>query len=264
LADPLASQRPGDWLAEHHEPGQTFAEYLDAHPVRKNDRLHTIYFCHVGDFTQAQQRILARTQNYLAVFFDCPVKIHRHLPLADIPARAKRTHPTWGDRQLLTGYILQEVLEPKCPADALAYLALTSSDLWPGRGWNFVFGEANLRERIGVWSLYRNGDPNQNFKLCLRRTLATATHETGHILGLWHCTAFRCLMNGSNHQEERDQRLLYLCPVCLRKLCWNLRVEPIPYLTKMKVFCQQNDLDSEGIWYEKAIAVLAKRSAERG
>jgi hypothetical protein len=26
------------------------------------------------------------------------------------------------------------------PADALAYLALTASDLWPGEGWNFVFG----------------------------------------------------------------------------------------------------------------------------
>jgi archaemetzincin len=58
---------------------------------------------------------------------------------------------------VLTGYILHEILEPERPADALAYLALTATDLWPGRGWNFVFGEANLRERVGVWSIYRNG-----------------------------------------------------------------------------------------------------------
>jgi hypothetical protein len=32
-------------------------------------------------------------------------------------------------------------------------------------------------------------------------------------------TAFRCLVNGSNYQEERDARPLYLCPVYLRKLC---------------------------------------------
>jgi WD40 repeat protein len=38
------------------------------------------------------------------------------------------------------GYILHEVLEPQRPTDALAYLALTGSDLWPGKGWNFVFG----------------------------------------------------------------------------------------------------------------------------
>ena len=39
LADPLPRPRPGDWLAEHDEPGQTFEEYLDGHPVRKSDKL---------------------------------------------------------------------------------------------------------------------------------------------------------------------------------------------------------------------------------
>jgi hypothetical protein len=43
LADPLPPPRPGDWLAEHDEPGQTFGEYLEAHPVRKSEKLYTIY-----------------------------------------------------------------------------------------------------------------------------------------------------------------------------------------------------------------------------
>ena len=72
-----------------------------------------------------------------------------------------------------------------------------------------------------------------------------------------HCTAFRCLMNGSNHQEERDSRPLHLCPVCLRKLCWNLRAEPVAYLTTLKAFCEQNALDTECRWYERSIAALA-------
>jgi archaemetzincin len=260
LADPLPPSRPGDWLAERDEPGQTFAEYLDARHVRKSDDRHTIYLCLVGDFSEAQRRILALTQDYLALFFDCPVKVQRQVALASIPARAKRTHPSWGDEQVLTGYLLHKVLGPERPADALAYLALTASDLWPGKGWNFVFGQANLRERTGVWSIYRNGDPGESeaaFRLCLRQTLATASHELCHVLTMRHCTAFRCLMNGSNHQEERDARPLHLCPVCLRKLCWNLRVEPVPYLTKLKAFCQRNGLDPESGWYERAIAALA-------
>jgi len=256
LAQKLPAPRPGDWLAEHPEPGQSVAEYLKARPVRKSDRLHTIYLCLVGEFTEAQQRILALTQDYLALFFDRPVKVQRRVALAPIPPRARRIHPSWGDQQVLTGYILHEVLEPERPADALAYLALTASDLWPGQGWNFVFGEANLRQRTGVWSIYRNGDPGEDFTLCLRRTLGTASHELCHVLTMRHCTAFLCLMNGSNHQEERDSRPLHLCPVCLRKLCWNLRVEPVPYLTKMKAFCQQNGPDTESGWYERAIAAL--------
>ena len=257
LADPLPPPRPGDWLAEHHEPGQTFAEYLDARPVRKSDKLYTIYLCLVGDFTKAQRRILDLARDYLTFFFDCPVKVQRQVALASISARARRTHPSWGDPQVLTGYILREILEPERPADALAYLALTASDLWPGEGWNFVFGEANLRERLGVWSIYRNGDPDEDFPLCLRRTLGTASHELGHILTMWHCIAFRCLMNGSNHQEERDRRLLHLCPVCLRKLCWNLQVEPVPYLSKLNRFCQENGLGPEQAWYKQAIVALA-------
>jgi archaemetzincin len=68
LADTLPPPRAGDWLAEHDEPGQTFAEYRDAHPVRKSDKLHAIYLCLVGDFTEAMRRILALTQDYPAVF----------------------------------------------------------------------------------------------------------------------------------------------------------------------------------------------------
>jgi archaemetzincin len=258
LAQPLPAPRPGDWLAEHPEPGQTFADYLAADPVRRSTALHTIYLCLVGDFTEAQRRILDLTQEYLAVFFDSPVQVNRQLALAGIPARARRIHPSWGDPQILTGYVLQEALEPDRPANALAYLALTASDLWPGRGWNFVFGEANLRERIGVWSIYRSGDPSESeaaFQLCLRRTLGTATHELGHILGMAHCIAFSCLMNGSNHQQERDRRPLHLCPVCLRKLCWNLQVEPVAYLMNLKTLCQQRHLDLETGWYEKATAL---------
>lgn len=258
LADPLPPPRPGDWLAEHHEPGQTFAEYLDSKPVRKNDTLHTIYLCLVGDFRESQRRVLDLTRDYLGVFFDCPVKVNRQVALASIPARAKRTHPSWGDPQVLTGYILHEVLEPERPADALAYLALTASDLWPGKGWNFVFGQADLRQRTGVWSIYRNGDPETDFQVCLRRTLSTASHETGHVLGLWHCTAYSCLMNGSNHQAEKDRRPMHLCPVCLRKLCWNLRAEPVPYLRKLEAFCRKNGLGPEHQWYEKAVAALSK------
>jgi hypothetical protein len=57
LAQILPLPRPGDWLAEHDEPGQTFAEYLDAQPVRKSGDLHTIYLCLVGEFTETQQHI---------------------------------------------------------------------------------------------------------------------------------------------------------------------------------------------------------------
>jgi archaemetzincin len=91
LTDLLSAPRPGDWLAAHPEPGQTFAEYLNAQPVRRSEKLRTIYLCLILDFGEAQQRILDLTQDYLAVFFDYPVKINQQIALSSIPAKARRS-----------------------------------------------------------------------------------------------------------------------------------------------------------------------------
>jgi archaemetzincin len=263
LATKLGKPRPGEWLAEHHESGQTFAEYFHADPVRRNKQLSRMYICQVGAFSDEQKKILELTREYMSLFFDVPVTVTKAVPLTDIPADARRTHPSWGDKQILTGYVLDKLLQPERPDDALAYLAFTSSDLWPGAGWNFVFGQANLRERVGVWSIYRNGDPakdKEEFQLCLRRTMSTATHETGHILTIQHCIAFDCNMNGSNNRVESDSRPLHFCPVCLRKLCWNLQLEPVGYLEKLQAFCRKHGLDDEVEWYGKAIQALKAKT----
>ncbi len=118
----------------------------------------------------------------------------------------------------------------------------------------YVVSAVDAGQRTGVWSIYRNGDPSEDFTLCLRRTLGTASHELGHVSTIHHCTAFRCLMNGSNHQEERDSRPLHLCQVCLRKLSWNLQVEPVAYLGELEAFCRRHEFQSEATCYERAIA----------
>jgi archaemetzincin len=259
LAVPLEAPQEWDWLAEHPEDGQTFAQYLAARPVRKDAQLHTIYLCLLGDLTAPQRRVLELTQEYLGLAFTAPVVLRKHLPLSAIPESARRVHPLWGDRQVLSTYVLRQVLKPDRPADALAYLAFTAADLYPKASWNFVFGQANLRRRTGVWSLYRNGDPGggaSGFRLCLRRTLATAVHETGHILTLEHCTANRCLMNGSNTPEERDRKPLYPCPVCLRKLAWNLQFDPVAYLASLESFCRREGLEEDAAWFGRAGARL--------
>ncbi len=259
LAEPMAEPRAGDWLAEHPEKGQTFRQYLSASPVRRGGGLDTIHLCLIGEFDEHQTRIIELTREYLCLFFDVPVSIHRRVPLSDIPARARRTHPGWGVKQILTGYILREVLEPDVPDGALAYLALTARDLWPGRGWNFVFGEANLRRRVGVWSIARNGWPGKDaraFRLCLRRTLMIAAHETGHVLTMQHCIAGRCLMNGCNHQAEADRAPLYPCPVCMRKLLWNLQIDPAAWLRRLAAFCSTHGL-ADGRQFGQAAEMLA-------
>jgi archaemetzincin len=261
LAMPVPHPGPHDWLANHKEEGQTFKQYLAADPVRKGRDGNVIYVVLLGEFTQEQTSILEATEKYLEVFYQVPVKIYKKMTLAEVPQRGKRQHPLFGE-QILTTYVLDEVLKPERPKGALAYLAFTASDLFPEPSWNFVFGQASLRDRTGVWSIARFGDPAENkeaFQRCLRRMLRTASHETGHILTIQHCTAFACNMNGSNNLDEGDRRPLTMCPICLRKICWNLQVDPPVYLSRLEAFCGEHELTREAEWYKQAIEALADK-----
>ena len=176
-----------------------------------------------------------------------------------IPPEARREHPTWHVPQILTTYVLDKVLRPRLPEDACAYLALTASDLWPGEGWNFVFGQASLSDRVGVWSIHRNGDPSEGdpaFRRCLLRTLKTASHETGHMFSIRHCTLYECNMCGSNHREESDRRPLWLCPHCLAKLCHATGADPVKRFEALAEFSKTQGLKPEQAFYEKSLAVL--------
>jgi archaemetzincin len=260
LARELPAPKPGDWLFEHKESGQTFAEYIRSEPVRRSPKWNTIHICVVGDISEEQQRIIETTREYMELFFDAPVKMGKQIPVSEIPEHAQRKHPEWGGDQILTTYILNEVLRPNRPENALASLAFTATDLWPGKGWNFVFGQASLRDRTGVWSIQRNGDPGESdasYRLCLQRTLGTASHETAHILSMPHCKKFECSLNGSNHLKEADRKPLHLCPICLRKLCWNLQVDPVKHLSKLEVFCRKHGFTDDAEWYRQAIHALS-------
>lgn len=262
LAKELGKPKPGEWLFEHKEAGQSFAEYLQSQPVRRSREWNTIHICVIGEVTSDQQRVIDITRDYLAVVFDTPVKVGKPVPLSEIPASARRTNRQTEADQILSTYVLDDVLKVNRPGNALASLAFTSNDLWPGKGWNFVFGQASLRERTGVWSIHRFGDPSRNdqaFQQCLHRTLGTAAHETAHILSMPHCKTFECSLNGSNNLTEADQKPLHLCPICQRKLCWNLQVDPVTYLGKLEAFCRKHSFDEDAGWYRQAIEVLRKK-----
>jgi archaemetzincin len=255
----LGPPQPHDWLAEHKEPGQSYAEYLRGQPVRVDKQRRLIYVQPLGEFDAAQRKVLDRTAEFLGIYFQLPVKVRDDLSLDVVPAEARREHPTWHVKQILSTYVIEKVLPPRLPADACAYIALTTSDLWPGEGWNFVFGQASLSERVGVWSIARNGDPHGGdveFRTCLLRTLKTASHETGHMFSMQHCTLYECNMCGSNHRDEADRRPLWLCPQCLAKLCHATGADPVQRFKDLAAFSKRAGLKVEQEFYEKSLAVL--------
>lgn len=255
----LGKPKPGEWLAEHKEDGQTFDEYLAGRPVTPTGKRTVIYVQPLGKFTDTQREIVKLTADFLGCYYQRPVKIREDLPLSVVPDKARRKHPSWGMDQILSTYVLDDVLAPRLPDDAAAYIAFTASDLWPGEGWNFVFGQASLRKRVGVWSIYRNGEPDkgpEEFRLCLRRTLKTATHETGHMFSMQHCIKYECNLCGSNHREESDRQPLEVCPECLAKICWATGCDPVKRFEALAEFCRRQKLEPEEAFYKRSIEAI--------
>jgi len=225
----LGEPEEGDWLAEHYEPGQTFQQYVDSDPTLPDEKRYRIYIQPLGTLFERQVRIVQATVEFLRAYFQLPVTMRKRLPDSLVPAQARRRHPTWDTKQFLSAYIIDEILLPRLPKDAAAFIAITATDLWPGAGWNYVFGEASTQNRVGVLSIYRYHDATRgddSFRTCLRRTIATASHEIGHMFSMSHCIAYECNMCGSNSLEESDRGPLALCPQCLAKLACATGFDP--------------------------------------
>ena len=253
--------QPGDWLERFHEDGQSFPQLVMYHSRKPlNDAYSAIDIQPLGEFDETQRRIIDQTADFMERFFGVSVRIQETRLLEEIPTNARRMRDDV--EQLLTTWIMNERLRPQVRPDAMATIALVTCDLWPGN-LNWVFGQASIRDRIGVWSLHRNGDPRESeaaYRLCLLRTLKTAVHETGHMLGSPHCVAYECGMNGMRSREENDRRSLEFCPECQAKIWWNCGADPVRRCQSLIEFCEQTGLDEEATFFRKERDVLRIRS----
>lgn len=215
--------REGDWLESNPEDGETFEQYLQSRPTLPTAERKTIYIQPVGTFTAAQLKVIRQTADYMHAFYGLSVKLRDALPLNRVPADKERMR-YGNNRQIRTSYFIDDLLPKMLPDDAAALICLTSYDLYPEETWNYVFGQASLERRVGVWSLWRlgkaDGKSNVSPDLLLARTLKLAMHETGHIFSMRHCTKYECLMSGTNHLDETDRRPLDTCPECTAKISW--------------------------------------------
>lgn len=247
---PMQAPGPEDWLANHPEAGQTFAEFVRSRPNRPDVRRRTLYLQPLDAFPPAGPP-LPKLRDFAEIFFHLPVRV---LPVLEHTAGriSSRISSATGKPQLLTRDVL-DLLARRLPGDAFCLLGITMQDLYPDPSWNFVFGEASLRERVGVYSFARYdplfyGDNTDRGRLMLWRSCKVLAHEAGHMFGIAHCIYFRCLMNGSNHIAESDARPLHLCPVDLHKLYESIGFDSVARYADLLDFCRAAGFNDEAQW----------------
>jgi archaemetzincin len=191
------------------------------------------------------------------------VDVQSPLPI-DGTGFKRRRNPYTGNLQILTTDVLA-LLKKRLPRNAFCALAVTMEDLYPDPSWNFVFGQASFRDRVGVFSFARYNPafygekPGKDIQeILLRRSCKVLAHETGHMFQLEHCVFFRCLMNGSNHLEESDSRPLFLCPVCLRKLHYSIGFDVVERYQRLLSFYNDVGFTQEAEWVFDRLKTISR------
>lgn len=166
--------------------------------------------------------------------------------------------------------ILDTVLVPRLPRDAVALFGVTGSDLWASN-LNYVFGQGDFNRRVGVYSLCRYfpefwgkprraGDETQ----ALNRACRVLNHEIGHVFGMSHCVFYDCSMNGSNSLAEGDAKPVDYCPVCHRKLMWNINWNSAKRFADLRGFYASHKMPEEARWFSSRLQHWKHVAAREG
>jgi len=131
--------------------------------------------------------------------------------------------------QYRAGRLLDELSRRRSPQWE-RLLGIAAVDLY-APGLNFVFGEADERRQVAVFSIVRlHGHAREgNDSVLERRSLTEAVHELGHTYGLAHCHDVRCVMWFSNTLADTDRKTHQFCAAHESQLAQVLRrLRPAP------------------------------------
>lgn len=248
----------GDWLDTQKETGESFEEYIASKPTLPTAERKTIYIQPIGKFNAEQRNAIRLTAEYMKAFYNLPVKLNADRQVGNVPRDKQRTTGYPKRTQIRTQYFLDDVLPKLLKDDAAALIAFTNYDLYPDDTWAFVFGQATLQNRVGVWSLARLSELTRgNRNSLLDRTIKIAMHETGHMFSMKHCTKYECLMAGTNHLAETDRRPLDNCPECMAKIAWAMNYDPAARYNNLATFWRRNGRPDEAKLFEEKAKAIA-------
>ena len=249
----MSDPRPGEWLSQFPEAGQSLETYKsrDSRILRTPTR-HTIVLQPLGEFTDSQKKLLDALREYAQVYFQMPCRVARPMALPEPDRRLEND-----SRQFDATKLVNKLLLPKLPKDAVIYIGITMEDLY-AENLNYVFGFGSFENRTGVYSLARYfpefwGQPANELseQVVRRRAFKVLNHEASHVFGLRHCIFYNCTMNGSNSLEEADSISLHECPICHQKLLWNLKFEPQRRFDALRILYAKYGLEDESAWIAK-------------
>lgn len=147
----MPTPESGDWLFSHKQKPQPYDAYKTPYINFLTPEKKTIYLLPFGKFNKD---FMDKLVMFCAAFY--PNTLVKILPEQDlmksIPNIRKRKN-VYGDQ-----YICDDILaymKTCVPDDAYCVMGITLQDIYPGPNWNYVYGWATYKARVGIFSFVR-------------------------------------------------------------------------------------------------------------
>lgn len=151
--EPIGVPAPRDWLASRQEFGQTFREYLLGRRNGVTPAKSTVYLVPLGDYGESEVApemvVLA---DFVRLYYRVRAVVLPQVGLVDLGVVSRTGRQ--GQLQLHSAAVLDR-LEKRVPENGFALIGVTMEDLYPAPEWNYIFGQARVGKRVGVFSFAR-------------------------------------------------------------------------------------------------------------
>lgn len=164
-------------------------------------------------FGNFEEDFLRKIAEAVSLEMKLPVRLRNgHLDLSDYYDPSRRQYN--GDKLLKT-------IDSIYAGDSYKTMGLFTVDIFIPI-LTYIFGQAFLRGRTGIASLYRLSNERYGMEpdegLMLERFIKEVIHELGHTMGLIHCHLPTCVMRSVTYVEDIDQKQHAFCAECRKKL----------------------------------------------
>ena len=113
---------------------------------------------------------------------------------------------------------------------------------------------ADQKEPGQTFAQYLTTDPNRRTATLTKLYLQPIGHFTD--IGIKHCTAYECCMNGSNNLAESDRAPLFFCAECDPKIWWACSIQPAERAKELSAVAKRFSIDAEASHRSRVAEIL--------
>jgi hypothetical protein len=252
----------GEFLFIEGKRMQSFDAYLASRPLRPTQGRHTIYLCILGPADADMPRVVKLGAAFLETYYGLPTKVLPPIPLKGIAT----DHVLDGPPDKI-GYdaadIMNRLLVPNVPQDSLVLIGCLRPALYEKREGTMCRLQSFDRQGITIQSFDFVGwapfpaDRSQE-QTVVRRGLHNLVAGAARTLNLPVCHRYYCGLNLGFGPAELDTLPLEMCPGCLKKIRWNLGLDPLAHCEAVRQACSRLGLKDDAEWYGKRVDQLRR------